>query len=200
MSLKKTKNLITAVCLLSFISMNTLVVASEVHDAHTHGVANLTLAFDSGVMEVQFESPAVNLLGFENAPKNQQQEELINKTKTLLSTPTNVVSAIGSDCSPTNVGIDIQGPAAKSVSDSHAHHHEHEEIYEQADDEHESNAHSEIVASYQFDCEQGQTLKSISLTIFEHFAGLEKINVNWVTATQQGQAIARPKSPTIELR
>jgi len=55
----------------SLMSVCGVVVAQEQHNAHTHGVANLTLVSDSGTLEIAFDSPAVNLLGFEHRPRTQ---------------------------------------------------------------------------------------------------------------------------------
>ena len=47
-----------------------LAAARETHGAHVHGVANLNMAFAGGALEMEFESPAMSILGFEHRPKN----------------------------------------------------------------------------------------------------------------------------------
>ena len=76
--------------LLGLITVNNLAIASNVQQAHIHGVAELTVAFENGVVEMQFESPAISLLGFEHAPKDDDQVEIVNKTKAVLSSVENV--------------------------------------------------------------------------------------------------------------
>ena len=58
--------------------------ASEL-DAHEHGSANLDIAIDTSTIEMRFESPAVNIVGFEYATEDEQQLLLINKAKSNLS-------------------------------------------------------------------------------------------------------------------
>ena len=41
-------------------------IASEL-DAHEHGSASLDIAIDTNTIEMKFESPAVNIVGFEYA-------------------------------------------------------------------------------------------------------------------------------------
>ena len=45
-----------------------LFLIAKVHaeEAHIHGLATLTLALEGNSLEIEFESPAANLVGFEH--------------------------------------------------------------------------------------------------------------------------------------
>ena len=47
-------------------------------DAHVHGEAELTIAFEGQRIEMQLVSPAANIFGFEHAPKNDEQNEQVH--------------------------------------------------------------------------------------------------------------------------
>jgi len=188
--------LVAAFFAVSAVCVNGFALASEIHDSHTHGTANLTLAIDSGAIEVQFESPAINLLGFEHTPKTETQMETVNKTKSFFAKPENVLSIQDVKCSSTSVDVDILGNAGEHLDEHKKREHEHHHKEHQA----KAQSHSEVSATYRFDCTDDQTPESITILIFKHFPSLEKIKVNWVTQTQQGEGIASSQSPNIELR
>lgn len=198
-SMVESRTVQVTVLLLSLMVANGLAVGREVYGAHTHGVANLTLAFENGTLEVQFELPAMSLLGFEHKPKTKEQVETIEKIKALLISPTKVMSLSGANCSPRTTNVDILGPAGQTIIDGHAQEHGDHGSDEQQLERGQSGAnHSEVSAIYEFDCDDSK-LQSVTVILFEHFSGLEAINVNWVTESQQGKAVLRPGSSTADL-
>jgi hypothetical protein len=219
----QSKTVLIIIFYISLISANGLAHGSETHDAHTHGVGNLTLAFEHGALEIQFESPAMSLLGFEHKPKTQKQIDTREKTKALLESSTKVISLGGASCSLNRVDVDILGPAGQAsgykqrqehgqgdhdsdqrhgASDQHSENHSesHSESHSEDHSESHSENHSEVSAFYSFDCADDKQLQFVTVSLFEHFSGLEKLNVSWVTATQQGLVTLRPDSATVELR
>lgn len=167
-------------------------------EAHTHGAGNLTLVYENGVLEIQFDSPAMSLLGFEHKPKTRAQVDSIKKTKALLNSPEKIVSVNGGNCSPSTVNVKILGPAGQALNNNHSQEHGHHNAGEKNVEHDQSNAsHSEASATYVFDCLDGEDLESATISLFEYFSGLEQINVNWIVETQQGGSILRPTSSTI---
>ena len=245
----KSKTVRSILILTSVISMSDFALAREQYDAHTHGIANLTLASENGVLEVQFDSPAISVLGFEHQPSTQEHISTIEKATELLSYSSNVLSTKGTDCNLDTVNVDVIGPAGQALEDEHIHDHA-EEKHEKHDDhahaedhsneshkehddhghaqdhsgekhddhahaeghsdenhpehdghEHQSNeSHSEVSAIYTFNCKDSEKLTAIDISLFEYFSGIEKIKVNWVTETQQGEAILRPELSTIKFK
>ena len=54
-------------------------------DAHVHGVAELTIAIEGKSLEVQFASPAMNLVGFEHKATSAEQMATVKKVETQLN-------------------------------------------------------------------------------------------------------------------
>lgn len=168
------------------------VASAKAHSSHTHGVANLTLASENGVLEIRFDSPAVNLVGFEHRPKTQQQIENIDSAKLLLSAGDAVFGFSGAECRSNSVSIQAHGLVGGSDDANHDSHHTYEE--------HEHNAgHSEISVIYGFGCSVEEKLQSVTFNLFKYFPGLEEIKVNWVTSIQQGETVLGPDNITINL-
>ena len=199
----------TALIIFSFIyvlAINGLTLAAENHHAHVHGVADLTVAYDKQVLEIQFESPAISILGFEHRPNSSEQEQLIANTKALLNSPEDVLSIDGASCSPSTVEVNITGPASQPLKqqknkEDHDSHEENHDFHEDEHHEHhkQSSTHSEVSALYVFDC-SAKHAQSVTTFFFKHFSGLEKINVSWLTETQQGQSVLNATSSTVILK
>jgi hypothetical protein len=139
----------------------------------------------------------MSLLGFEHKPKTQKQIDTIEKTKALLKSSTKVISLGGASCSLNTVDVDILGPAGEASGSQHSP--EHGQGDHDSDQQHGAS-HSEVSALYSFDCVDDEQLQFVTVPLFGHFSGLDKINVSWVTATQQGKVTLRPGSATVELR
>jgi len=197
LGLSKPRVALIKVSYLFGLSLSGVAIASDGHGVHSHGVANLTLAFASGALEVQFESPAMNIFAFEHSPENQQQVDLIQKSKLILELPENVLSIDGARCSVSSVSVEVHGPAGQPLNMPETHEHRH--VSTETKDEGHSKHHSEISAAYVFDCEGSEALHSINFLLFDHFSRLEKVNVNWVTESRQGQTALRPDSILLEL-
>lgn len=202
-SAPKSKAVLVIVSLTGLMSFISLAEGREQHEAHTHGVANLSLVSENGALEVHFESAAMSLFGFEHEPKTRNQIEAIEKVQALLNSPTKVMYLKGSDCASESVSVDILGPAGRVRKNSHEHAsvHNHDDSKEKnTNHNHSSDSHSEVSATYVFKCTNGDDLRSIKVHLFEHFSDLEKVMVNWVTETEQKRVVLRPESPIIEIR
>jgi len=171
-------SLLGFICL---VGVNQAAIASETHQAHTHGLANLTLVSEGGALEIRFESPAISLLGFEHKPNTDQQEAAVESTKSFLKSAKKVLSIQGGNCELDEVDVDIHGPAGQGMHNS-------------------SETHSEVLATYRFTCSENQEIASISFSLFDDFPNLESIKVNWVTQDKQGQSTLRAGSSILELK
>jgi len=101
--------------------------ASEL-DAHEHGSANLDIAIDTSTIEMRFESPAVNIVGFEYATEDEQQLLLINKAKSNLSNFDLIYGLVG------DVSCQTVKSSAKWVTEHEAGHDDHEAGHDDHDD------------------------------------------------------------------
>ena len=194
-------------------------------DAHVHGLSELTIAMEGNRLDIQFESPAMNLVGFEYKATSKKDIATVKNAESLLSQPDALFVFFGADCqliktsTDTSALIEEDHHHSKTHKDHDDHHehndhddhhghdnHEDHEDHEDHDnhkghddhDDHES--HSEIVADYSYSCKNLSKLSSIKIALFESFSGIHKINAMWVTDSKQGSATVTASNPTVSLR
>ncbi|GAA6137426.1 hypothetical protein NBRC116583_11730 [Arenicella sp. 4NH20-0111] len=197
------KNLL-AFTVFSLIYNGGVCARSTSHEIHNHGAGRMTVAIEEGAVQVHLTSPAVNFLGFEYSPTSQSEVDSVVASKAVLSSPENVLSIQGSNCSISRVQVSVLGPAGRPRVTQEHHDQEHHD-QEHHDQEHhgdgrEPNEHSEIAAEYLFSCTDNQVPDSVNVHLFARFPGLQKIEVNWVSESGQGAGILLPKSSSIEFR
>ncbi len=150
--------------------------------AHVHGLAKLMLALEGKHLDISFESPAMNLVGFEHRASTAAQRQAVKQARDVLSSAQSLFTFSGTSCQLQTAKVNMSVVADKA----HA--------------AHESAHHSDISAHYQFQCQQTETLKSLSVELFKHFSGIEQINVMWVSAKEQGASVLRANTKQIQLR
>jgi len=87
----------------------------------------------------------------------------------------------------------------KDDHDEHAKHEDHDEHDHEEGDK--SSSHSEYSIHYEFSCtdnKEGLTVSTANL--FEYFPHMEKIKVQWLSATQQSSSILTKKNNTVKLK
>ena len=180
-----------------------LFLIAKVHaeEAHIHGLATLTLALEGNSLEIEFKSPAANLVGFEHQAESAKEKQAVKAAEVILGSPATLFSFAGNGCQLKDVEVDISG-LLEEDHDDHGHHHER---HHSSHDDHKghsdkSDSHSEIKAHYHFSCNQEKQLESVSTALFSQFPGIENINAMWVTDTVQGSKILAPNSAEFSLR
>ncbi|GJL72645.1 MAG: hypothetical protein NMNS01_18440 [Nitrosomonas sp.] len=150
-------------------------------------------------LEIQLTSPAMNLVGFEHKASDPKDIAAIENATSLLREHDSQFLLSGGRCVHVKTSIDTSGLIEGDVHDhthqtkSIEHNHEHE-------DHSQKDSHSEIVANYQYRCENTASLPSMTVALFESFPDIHKIHVMWVKQTQQGAATLTPKNRIIKFR
>lgn len=144
--------------------------------AHEHGVSRLNAALDGQTLELELESPAMNLVGFEHAASTDADKAKVAAARAQLEKPLalfNLPAAAGCKVSQQELESPLFGD--KPHGD------------DKAKDEHE-HEHSEIHAHYQFTCATPGALKTLDLAnIFNTFPATQKIQVQLISpGGQQG--------------
>jgi hypothetical protein len=170
---------------------------SGTQEAHTHGLATLTLALENDMLEIQFESPAANLVGFEHAAKSPEEKKAVAKAETTLKDPTRFFSFAGTHCQSKKTTVNVSG-VMNDESKEHKEHGEHE--HHNRSKKHKESGHSEISAEYRFSCKNPKKLISVSVALMNQFPGIEKIEAMWITAAKQGAVSLTSNSNEISLR
>lgn len=145
-------------------------------DKHEHGVASLNVALDGQTLEIQLESPAMNLVGFEHTANSDADKAKVASTLQQLERP-QALFALPIEAKCALQQSDLDSPLFGATA------HEHE---------HNQPAHSDIDASYRFTCGNPQALKVLELgTFFGTFPGTTKLQVQLIGPNgQQGAELA----------
>ena len=172
-------------------------------DAHVHGLSELTIAMEGDSLEIQFESPAMNLVGFEYKATSNKDIATVRNAESLLSHAENLFVFSDSDCQLIKTSVDtsalIEEDHHSETHKDHDDHHGHKDHDDHKDyDDHQN--HSEIVAYYSYSCKNLSNLSSIKVTLFDSFTGIYEINAMWVTGSKQGSSTLTASNPTVTLR
>lgn len=222
-----TMNMKKPILALLFLAITSTACAKDEktqHDTHEHGVAEINIVWEKADLNIELLSPAFNITGFEYQPANHDQEEAIAKIEKKLNAPNELFSITGAACtavktkieSPFEEHADHEKHEDKEEHKNHEHeeHAKHKDHDEHNDDEkhaehddhkehaeHESSTHSEYAINYEFSCANSKSELSIdTANVFKHFPNVEKIKVQWLSATQQSSAVLTKKSNTITLK
>lgn len=167
----------------------TAAVAHDEHDhehgtlgAHEHGVARLDVALDGNTLELELDSPAMNLVGFEHAATSDADKATVARVREQLAAPSSLFTldaAAGCDLTQQTLESPLFGQAPA------VHEHEHEKPDAHA---HE-HGHSDIHARYALTCTTPGALTQLDLApLFQHFPTTRTLHVQLIGPNgQKGQ-------------
>ncbi len=191
---KKSLTQLSSLCLLSLSAGSGSVFAQGL-DSHVHGAAELNIAISGQQLQVEFVSPAMNLLGFERAPNSDEETELLNSIiNQLLDGGEWLLGNTFASCEASTQ--EFEGPVFEAASHDHEdeHDHEHEDEHDhEHEDEHdhehdgEAVAHADFRVQYLYDCPAAPA-REFRVTAFDLYSGIEEITVQWIAERQQGLA------------
>ncbi len=147
---------------------------------HEHGVASLNVALDGNTLEIQLESPAMNIVGFEHAASSAADQAKVAAARQQLQQP-QALFALPIEAKCTLKQHELQGALFAAHADEHEHEHG-------AHEPGEEQGHSDISAHYQFDCATPAALQTLELgSFFGSFPDTEKLDVQLIGPSgQQG--------------
>ncbi|MDW2244902.1 DUF2796 domain-containing protein [Vibrio sp. 1287] len=192
------------------LSLSTVATAEEYrqHSAHVHGHVEFNIAQDGSDLLLEITAPGADVVGFEHAPENAEQEKTLQHAVATLE-DSNALFAINpqAQCEIEEVHVEhsLGGQHEEHEHhdheghdhDEHAHHdhdkHEHDD--HEGHDHSEHSDHGEFTVQYRFHCAQVGELSRIQTDWFNQFPSTESVNVNLFTDTTQS-AISLTKSNT----
>ncbi|HHF3215656.1 TPA: DUF2796 domain-containing protein [Vibrio alginolyticus] len=190
------------------LTLSTAANANEYrqHGAHVHGHVEFNIAQDGKDLLVEITAPGADVVGFEHAPENAQQEQALKQAVATLE-DSNALFAINSqaDCNIEEAYVSHnlsetheEHDHSEHDHDDHAHHdheghehHDHNEHHDKHDhhddhdEAHDHGGHGEFSVQYRFNCEQVNQLSQIQTDWFNQFPTTESISVNILTDTMQ---------------
>lgn len=173
--------LLAASTLLLSQSMDVLAKQPDTR-AHEHGVARLELFKLATELQIGFYATGTDILGFEHQPQNQAEAETVKKAIALLAEADKLFHIEGAQCRLKQHQSDLAELQKHSAS-KYEHSREHEDEHK-----HQHSDHSDIEASYHFNCTAMTELVTVKVNVFSLFPQLQKINSSWITDTGQSAA------------
>jgi hypothetical protein len=132
------------------------------HGAHVHGVGQLNVALDGTLLEIELDSPAANLVGFEHAPRNDTEKGQLEQAMNRLRNATTLFTL------PADAGCRLQQVEVT------------EEGGEKQPDEDTAEHHSDIISHYRFECATPSALSGIDIHLFALFPTTEQLQVQLI--------------------
>lgn len=173
-------------------------VAAQAHDdhdhahgtlgAHEHGVATLNVVLDGNTLELELDSPAMNLVGFEHAATRDTDKAKVAAVRQQLEQPLKLFGvdrAAGCTEDAQDLSSPLFGDAPHAHGDDeHGHEHGHE--------------HADVNAHYQFKCVAPGKLAQVDLApLFRAFPATQKINVQLIGPNGQKGLQASPTNSVV---
>ena len=185
------------------------------HEAHEHGHGTLDIVVEGKELVIELRIPAVNVVGFEYAPRDDSEREAIRQVLLPFGDAASVLALpAAAECEVEEAEAEILGIslAEERAGDGHrderphddeGNRHESDAHAGQEDDEHGADsgveAHSELHATYRFHCRVPERLSHIDVRAFEHLSDTEEIDVRVVTPAAQMAMELHPGSTIVEL-
>jgi hypothetical protein len=146
----------------------------EEHGAHEHGTATLSLAVGEAGLEIMFDSPAINLVGFEHMPNGdadqQKLDDLVEKLEAGDALFT-INPEAECELKDTEVLSGLIGDATGNPEDA-----------PKAAEPTEGEAHNDVDVTWAYACNKPAELKEVTVKLFSAFPeGFQHINAEWVT-------------------
>ena len=176
--------------------------AHEEHDhehgslgAHEHGVGRLNAVLDGQALELELDSPAMNLVGFEHVATTPADKAKVAAVRKQLENPLalfNLPKGAGCVVSSQELNSPLFGDKPEADHDDDDHDHD-------AKGGEHRHDHSEIHAHYQFTCATPTALSNLDLTqVFKTFPATQKIQVQLIGPSGQQGVEATASAATVK--
>lgn len=167
--------------------------ADREHGAHEHGVSQLNVAVEGKSIEVEFVSPASDIVGFEYAPKTEAEKKAVERASETLSQGKELfVFPAAGQCAVEEVDVRSTLEATREAPhDGHKH--------DQKESAHASETHAEFHVHYHFHCERPAAVTHVDVKLFDHFKTMREIEVQALTPAGQRAQELTPGAARLKL-
>ena len=187
-------NLICALLLISIAGSSRTLAQSA--DSHVHGNAELNVVLMGQQLQVEFVSPAINLLGFERPPNTDEETATLNNTIEQLQRGGWLIEAFPTTCQLSTE--EFEAPVYDEHESSEHDHESSEHDHEHESSEHDAEPHSNFRVTYLYDCDSAPR-KQLKMLAFDHYSGIETLTVQWIADQKQGYARLNKDNPVLDL-
>ena len=162
-------------------------------DAHEHGVGRLNAVLDGKALELELESPAMNLVGFEHLATTDADKAKLAAARKQLEQPLVLFSL------PKAAGCVVSSQELESPLFGDKPDDDHDHATDGKGAAAHDHDHSEIHAHYQFTCANPTALKNLDLAnIFKTFPATQKIQVQLIGPSGQQGVEATATAATLK--
>ncbi len=161
----------------SLLTLTILPGLTSAEEAHVHGEAVLEMVIDEAGALITFEAPAIDIVGFEYLPTTDAEQNAIDDRLALLAEIETIVTL------PANAGCIV----------------DHGHVDFEAEEHDGEVEHTAFHAEFEVECSNSGDLTRIETAIFDHFPGLEEMEVEVVSPAGQKGGSLEPDRTTLEL-
>lgn len=164
--------------------------------AHLHGKVVVNLALEGGTLSAELDAPAINVVGFERAPRSDAERRGAAAVDRWLASGVGMLGVPATArCERARVDYTPPRPGSDASAQAHDHEHEHEHEHEADDD-----MHSDYLARFTYNCANPAALAWVDLWLLRRLKNVAEIEVNLVTPQLQTQRTLGADAARIELR
>ncbi|EIT7143590.1 DUF2796 domain-containing protein [Vibrio vulnificus] len=201
----------TSLAILVGLSFSALASAQEgfrQHDAHVHGQVEFNIAQDGHDLLLEITAPGADVVGFEHAPENTEQENQLKAAVEKLS-QADLMVQINEAAKCTIENVSVTHTLGGEEHDGHEHHddhkhhddHEHHDDHKHHDDHgHEHDGHGAFTVEYQYHCDNVAALNKLETDWFKQFPATQAIQANVLTDKVQSALALSPAHSTVSLK
>ena len=132
--------------------------------AHVHGTTTVDIGLDGTVLQVALDAPAINMLGFEHPPHDDQQGKQVAEVLAAMRDPGPwLIPAVAASCVLTHGSVQANGLDASATTQGHA----------------------DIDARYDYRCAHPDRLDHIDVHLSDRYPATHRLMVNIVLPQKQ---------------
>jgi hypothetical protein len=151
--------------------------------AHQHGTAQLDIAVDPRRVSIFLDTPLDNLLGFERAPRTEEERQRADAAVARLRAADRIFridAAAGCQLAK----VDLSSAALKLGA---------------ADEVPNRDGHADLEGRFDFDCKDGRRAAFVEVGLFEAFKDLRRLEIQVATPKGQLKATLLPPASRVAL-
>jgi len=164
--------------------------------AHVHGASTLAIAADpnTGVLTIEMQGPAYNVYGFERAPQNAEEAQMVERIHAGLLGGDQFALSDRAGCTWQDGDI-IGGAAHTDHEDDHdGHDHGQDHSHDHGDED----GHSDMLVRWSFQCEAPGALDRVDAAgLFEILPTLESLDAQFFDGVRAAAGDLTRQRPTL---
>lgn len=173
----------------SALCSTALLAAPPSPGPHAHGAANLTVAIDGKQIEIHLESPLESLLGFEHSPRTEPQRAAVRTMARRLRQAQNLfVPTPAARCRLATVRLESAALTATLLGEA---------PMKESTAASEADGHTDLDASFLFQCDVPDSLKGMDVDLMRAFSGLRRLSVSIAGPRGQSAVVLIPGKRTV---